>query len=353
MSIAVAVIATSLAAASDAPLVGVEYFAGWWEPSPNKWSVGGEDWRAAYPDRVPLLGEYNTQETMDREIRAAADYGVDFFLMLWYYSPEGTEREPNARFLNRSVENFVASPESGRMRFMIEFVNHPPYEVASDADWQACIETWIPALRHPSYLKVDGRLVFKVHGGHHFLKQNAFDLERCGRQLNILRERVRDAGLGEMYIGCGVGSGEAIGPEHWAARLFDFTATYMDVPQREPKQEDYPYRDVLELAEKGRANHVHDAVPYMPYVPAGWNPRPWRDPRPAFSFPTREEWCAALESVEHDLGINNALGLPGCKAFTIYAWNEFGEGGIVAPTQGDQYMKLEEIRFVFGAAASK
>jgi hypothetical protein len=36
-------------------------------------------------------------------------------------------------------------------------------------------------------------------------------------------------------------------------------------------------------------------------------------------------------------------------AFTIYAWNEFGEGGIVAPTQGDQYMKLEGIKTVFNA----
>ena len=36
------------------------------------------------------------------------------------------------------------------------------------------------------------------------------------------------------------------------------------------------------------------------------------------------------------------------KAFTIYAWNEFGEGGIVAPTRGDGYMKLESIGTVFG-----
>jgi hypothetical protein len=34
----------------------------------------------------------------------------------------------------------------------------------------------------------------------------------------------------------------------------------------------------------------------------------------------------------------------------IYAWNEFGEGGIVAPTRGDGYMKLETIRGVLGSA---
>jgi hypothetical protein len=32
----------------------------------------------------------------------------------------------------------------------------------------------------------------------------------------------------------------------------------------------------------------------------------------------------------------------------IYAWNEFGEGGIVAPTRGENGMKLEAVRNVFG-----
>jgi len=36
------------------------------------------------------------------------------------------------------------------------------------------------------------------------------------------------------------------------------------------------------------------------------------------------------------------------KMLLIYAWNEFGEGGIVAPTRGEGMMKLDAIREVFG-----
>jgi hypothetical protein len=53
-----------------------------------------------------------------------------------------------------------------------------------------------------------------------------------------------------------------------------------------------------------------------------------------------------------DTGSNLGLPLPGGgrqKLFTIYAWNEFGEGGIVAPTRGEQSMKLDAIRAVFGS----
>ena len=66
-------------------LVGVNYFPGWWKPLPNKWQDRrGEDWRSRFPERVPLLGEYNDQETMNREIVADGGAGVDFFSILWY-----------------------------------------------------------------------------------------------------------------------------------------------------------------------------------------------------------------------------------------------------------------------------
>jgi hypothetical protein len=37
---------------------------------PNKWTVRGQNWRPQYPERIPLLGEYSNQDTMDRGIVA-------------------------------------------------------------------------------------------------------------------------------------------------------------------------------------------------------------------------------------------------------------------------------------------
>ena len=36
-------------------------------------------------------------------------------------------------------------------------------------------------------------------------------------------------------------------------------------------------------------------------------------------------------------------------ALTIYAWNEYMEGGIVAPTMGEGWTKLKGIAAVFGS----
>jgi hypothetical protein len=343
--------------AMDDVLVVINYFAGWWEPLPNKWHVPADhDWRADFPERVPLLGEYNTQDTMDREIGAAAEHGVDAFIILWYYNDPDREREANARFLNRGLTNFVSSPVAHRMRFMIEFCNHPPFEVKTDEEWSRCLEAWMPAFRHPSCLRVGGKIPFKVHGAYHFYMQNNQDIDRCREQLDALRRAVRDAGLGEMLIGGGVGSGGSIAPEHPYAQLFDFTCTYMDVPSLERKEEDYPYETLAEMARNGRKEHCDDAIPYVPYVPAGWNPKPWRDPRPSFSLPNRKQWERELIQVADDLKSCEKMGLPlpdggRRKMFTIYAWNEFGEGGFVAPTKGEGSMKLEVIRELFGGAS--
>jgi hypothetical protein len=131
----------------------------------------------------------------------------------------------------------------------------------------------------------------------------------------------------------------------------------MDFPNLETKDTDYPYGLLGEYCRLARRVHSKDAIPYMPYMPAGWSPRPWPDTRACFAFPTREEWRKELELMRKDLETLPNLGLPDGQggiqaAFNCYAWNEFGEGGIVAPTMITEYMKLEELNNTFKKKSS-
>jgi hypothetical protein len=290
---------------------------------------------------------------MDREILAAARHGLDFFLILWYYNGPGdtAEREKHSRFLNDGVRTFINSPEAHHLRFAIEYCNHPPFEVKSDREWEECFRTWLPAFRHSSYLRVGGKLLFKVHSWHHFWRENGQNAAACRARLESLRRSVQEAGLGEMLIGCGVAANESIKAGHPALQFFEFTNTYMELPNRSAADTDQPYDDLARFVRESRNQHASDAVPYCPFLAAGFNARPWQDSRARFAFPTREEWTLELRRMVADLDRMPALGLPlpgsgRQKAFTIYAWNEFGEGGIVAPTRGEGTMKLEAIREV-------
>ena len=251
-------------AAELQPLVGVQYFAGWWptDRQDSKWlGRDRQDWRGQYPGRVPLLGGYNDQATMDREIAAAADYGVDFFSILWYAGEAEPQRELQESLLNRGLEHFLKSPQAPRLKFMIEYVNHPPFGVTSDAQWQRCVDTWIQAIRHPSYLRVGGKPVLKVHGGSLFLKQAGGNPGQSKTRLDSLRQAARQAGLGELLIGCGVGSGEAIPAGHWAAQVYDFSACYMDVPPQTPREAAYPWDLLARWTAERRQAHLKDAIP--------------------------------------------------------------------------------------------
>jgi hypothetical protein len=304
--------------------------------------TGGHDWRSDYPERVPILGQYNNQETMDREILAASRHGVDFFQILWY---------PNGGPLNEGLRNFLASTNAPRMKFTIEFVNHPPFDLSKEVDWERACKEWCQAMKHPSYLQIDGRPVFKIHGLDFFYQQNGGDSAKIKARLDTFRHTAKQNGLSSPLISGGVMPGGVPLPERLA--LWDFVTTYMDMPNLPQQPQPYPYELLIKHAQDGWLRYAeHSTKPYVPYVPSGWDPRPWRDPRPSFAPPTRKEWATALNRAKAALDKYPNLGIPipggRKKMLLIYAWNEFGEGGILAPTKGEQEMKLEAVREVFG-----
>ncbi len=336
-------------------LVGVYYFAGWWREQPNKWTTDGRDWRTDYPDRVPLLGEYVDASTLEREIEAAASHGVDFFQILWY--PQNKpDIHPHLSRLNDGLRFFATARNASKMYFTLEYVNHDPFSLTSDVDWDAACVEWAGALRHRSYLRVGGRPVFKIHSLHHFLQQNEGDVRRVAQRVERLRRLMQSAGVPNPLVGAGVMAtgvpkGDLVAP-------FDYLTTYMDVPSLPQRAEPYPYTQLLAMAEEAWLRYATESEkPYVPYLPAGWDPRPWKDPRASFAFPSREQWKDALIRVKNALQKHLRLGYPRIggrqKAFLIYAWNEYGEGGIVAPTRGEGYMKLEAIREVFAGDSGR
>lgn len=119
----------------------------------------------------------------------------------------------------------------------------------------------------------------------------------------------------------------------------------------------FPYADCARFQAEARGNQSSDAVPYLPNVIAGFDPRPWEEQGPSFSAATRAEWTAALTQARDLVTApgNRVFGFPDATApsgvrpaMSIYAWNELGEGGIMMPTAGDGFMKLEVVTEVFG-----
>lgn len=375
-------LATACESSSARPLVGSNYFSGWWPGAGDKWidrPVHNSSWLKQFPGRRPLLGEYNNQTTMDREITAAAANGVDFFQMLWYNVYNRSDLDAGSQFLNVGVETFQKSPVADRMSFYISFCNNAwSPELVDRAQWTAFVHGyWLPAMRHPSYLRVGGRLVFKIINAPSFYAFACNSSSACvAGMMDELRAAARGAGLGELIIGAGIDGCTWKPTAALTGYSYDWVGQYGTVPglsnRRCPKPVlkpapfIYPASVLAEFNTMERSEHIDWATAqanrsgslgtFLPLLMTGWDAMPWGgEARPRFLPYSADEWVAQLRSVQSQMAAAGAAAgfpLPGGgvqAAFSMYCWNEFGEGGMLAPVEGLGSSRLEAIQRVFKA----
>jgi hypothetical protein len=173
---------------------------------------------------------------------------------------------------------------------------------------------------------------------------------------DTLRAIVRQEGLGEMALGAGVPMRYVIRnvTQELGYAKYDFTGLYGSVPDNLTALQVYPWQVMDEFARGIRLTQATQAaLPFVANAMSGWDARPWGgEQRPVFVFPTPQEWVATLTQLRTDVA-SLPMGLPTrdgagiVPALSIYSWNEFGEGGVMAPSHGWNYTRLEGLAQVF------
>lgn len=102
---------------------------------------------------------------MRAEIDCAGGGGVDCFVMLWYHDPEKSVE--GVEHLNRGVEDFMNSPNAGKMSFMID-CNHLPFLTESEAGWDKIASYFVDCMEAP-VLYAGGRKGAFQNSRAHFL----------------------------------------------------------------------------------------------------------------------------------------------------------------------------------------
>lgn len=311
--------------------VGAYYFDGWAGKS-DRWR-DDPAWTALNPpthltkrlieefaDRQPIWGwRDDSLAIMERQIDLAADHGIAFFAICWYWNkdPQKIEQDPKHTGLNL----FLKAKNNHRLKFCLLVANHAGFLFDGADDWAMAAEGWLPYFKHPQHVTVDGKplvLIFNPRNG---------DKDGLARVQAI----VRKAGLpGAAIAACGGGD----------AKLgFTHATHYNIVPGYAGTSEARKYAELVEAHQ--RAWRGSRDQPYMPTLSVGWDKRPWEGDRglgqkPGWYFPDRTpaQLAAGLESAiawmdQHpDQTVAERIVL-------LYAWNEFGEGGYLAPTKGD------------------
>jgi hypothetical protein len=318
------------------PLVGAYYFDGWAGHSPQ-----AKDPRQAWARRAPthlsrrLLDEFpqrepiwgwrdDSLEIMERQIDLAGDHGLSFFAFCWYWHDNG--KAINTKAIaddpkHTGLELYLKARNRQRLHFCLLVANHQGFDIKGPDAWKQAADFWMPYLKHPQHLKVGGKpllLIFNPAGGN---REGFAYLQRAAHQAGF---------PGVAIAGCGGGSRD-LGYTH--------RTHYNTVPGYAGGSAERKYAELVRYNQ--RAWQGSREQPYIPVLTAGWDKRPWEGPSglnqpPGWYFPDRtpdqvaQFLRAALAWMERNPDQTTAE-----RMVLIYAWNEFGEGGYLAPTRGD------------------
>ncbi|MBN2476806.1 MAG: glycoside hydrolase family 99-like domain-containing protein [Pirellulales bacterium] len=328
------------AAENGKPLVtvGAYYFDGWAGASQRRGDPD-EPWADTapthltrrmleeFPQRKPLWGwRDDSLKIMERQIDLAADHGIAFFAFCWYFHPTKAEIEQDPK--HTGLKLFLQARNRHRMRFCLLVANHQGFLLDGAQDWQQAAEHWMPYFTHKQHMAVGGRplvIIFNPQNG----SQQGFEL---------LQAAARKAGLPGLTIAACGGGDPAAGYTH--------TTHYNIVPGYAGGSQARKYAELVEA--HTRAWRGSRRQPCIPEVTAGWDKRPWEGPAglgqpPGSYYPDRSpEQFAGFLRAAVDWMDRHPEQTTDERVVLIYAWNEYGEGGYLAPTRGDpdgQYLK--------------
>lgn len=351
---ALAVGAAALARADTRPpLLGAIRWDAWtrWA-SETEWA-GYERclWPKQWHHRVPFYGRIvsddrveiraDTQDVMDREVAYAVKGGLDYWAFGWYH-PRGWQ---NAGTMTRSLDLYLKSRRRGPLKYCLILMAGP--HLGPRDEWPATVDYLVERFRERHYVKVLGNrpLVYWFDWDRYVPHWGS---EEAGKDaLRLLRERTRAAGLGDPYMAL-MTFWPQKGAEQAGQFGLDALSAYVNPPGNDNRE--LPYADAVGLNRWFWEECRKTGRPFIPTVTVGWDYRPMKLP----IFPDRDvrnNWFAPATPDELTAHVRGALdwvranpSVCEANAVVLYAWNEYAEGGWLAPTLSEGTRRLDAVR---------
>jgi hypothetical protein len=341
-----------------------------WHPSPFMEQRFGKGWtefellknsKPLYPGHLfpkyPLWGYFNeaTPEGAEREIGAAADFGIDVWMIDWYWF-NGTQ------FFQEQLENgFLKAQNRSRLKFAIMwafddwtnlFPAHSPHDAAvllkqttDEGDILRLTDYCIDHYFHqPNYWRIDGKPVFGIFNLNSVLKHLPAD--QLKRAFEKMRERVARSGLGDIHLQTNLGYEgheaelKALGFES-ATLYHTFGLTYGGgIPGSR-----MPYGEAaVHTIRVWKETAAKVSVPFFPDCPVGWDDSARYSSRAAMvEQRSPDQYERLLRAAQYFSAASSAAP----NIIFLSSWNEWTEDHMLLPDTVFGYSYLEAVRHVF------
>lgn len=319
--------------AAAAPLVGA---IRWdvWNDGPNgilmEQILSPQQWHDRLPFYTNVISDNevqirsDTQVVMDQEIAYAKAGGINYWAFDYYELPTP---------MNRSFNLYLSSSHKSDINFVLDLQGQ---WLGSKDAWPQTVAKFVNWFKDSSYQKVAGGrpLVYLLNA--QGLERTFGSYAEARTAFDTLRTETIAAGLPTPYIALQENNAS------YAANLldtlgFDALSSYA-VPLSGNADQEYPYSDLVAFNHQFWNNLKATGKKVIPIVNSGWDPRPiWANPpswypsthTPYFTNATPQEVADNVRAaMDWDLVNPNVAD---ANTVLVYAWNEFSEGGWIAP----------------------
>ena len=326
----------SLPVSSKELKVGTYYFPGWFnDPNHPHWHQDGIDLKS-FKETEPIDGweDLTTEKYMQKEIKWASSYGVDFFCFDWYWNFSNKTEGG----LDYAIKNFKKVNKSN-MKFSLMWANVYGKESSKDIkDYYYIIDYWKKNyFTDKSYLKTpDGKPIVYIF----FPVQMEMDMGLEGVKLFVNKLK-KETNAFVIYVD----------NEHFynfdraTSYKYDAIAGWNNLIHHTRNQKtNISSYSSYKLSMKHLLNGVFSHKTNLPIYPSiipGWDERPWRKkPGHVLLKNNPEDFGELLQFSKNSLKLKNYP----FDMIMIESWNEFGEGAYLIPTKKWKYKFLEQVQ---------
>jgi len=313
---------------------------------------GKDPWnlKTDYSYLRPQLGFYNQldQNIVDQHIQQASKYGIDYFAAYWYWDTDKSAESGVSTPLHR----LTTSPFKNQIKFVLAPIKLGSKPMTLE-EWKNKVVPFMVNnyIADTAYLKTkDGRpIIFDFEIGF-----NDADLHR--QALDLLRTAVKNKiGKDPMIF-------EISTDQHKKSDL-TYAKDKLKVDgffcfQHAPKVGGEQYSTTIDNW-RGNTENIKDFV-NIPCASVGFDRRPWfgvgglRGPGSPAS-PNQDIYnIGVTEGLfrQHLVDVKNYMdGNANTLGLVIYAWNEWGESGILEPSDVYGIRYLKTVKEVFGSSS--
>jgi hypothetical protein len=313
---------------------------------------------APYPDRTPFLGFYKegSTKTVDWEIKAATDSGIDFFLLCWF-RPKTNVGKPVVPLYDHWIKGLKQSKYKDRTKYMIMFTNNDDSLIGNFKDEADLLNNLMPFwinnyFKDSNYLVVDGKPVFSVYNSKAFTDALG-GVDKAKLTVKKMRKMVTDAGFKDMllYGQFCWGNPEA---EHSDLKTMGFEAvTSYAIPTfatgaLPTNKTTFTDDEILAGHKFYWERQQKAAIPYVPTASMGFDSSPWNNSVSPRKWRLTPKGFENVLSAARDFRDKSSGSGFSERLILLDNWNEFGEGHYIMPVEKYGFGYLEAVAKIFG-----